>query len=154
MGIVLAAAPARPPGPLLPADRSPGRLRSYRPDVQGLRGIAALAVVAGAAGTPGTPGGVAGMDVLFVLTGFLLTATAEAELRRAGRIPLGRRWRRQARRALPEAALVVAMTAVCAALLGPDPDRLTGTALRHLWPVLAAVPLVLLWPAVLAALPR
>ena len=75
-----------------------------RRDIQGLRALAVLAVIgAHAAGWP--RGGVAGVDVFFVISGFVITGMLLREQRKDGRIRLARFYGRRARRLVP-AALV------------------------------------------------
>src|SRR3978361_469438 len=56
------------------AGRSAGRLRAFRPDLQGPRALAVLAVVAYHAGVPGITGGFVGVDIFLVISGFLITS--------------------------------------------------------------------------------
>jgi peptidoglycan/LPS O-acetylase OafA/YrhL len=91
----------------------------FRRDLEGLRGVAVLAVVLFHAGVPFLPGGYVGVDVFFVLSGFLITGLLWGELERAGRVSLRRFWARRARRLLPVALLVVLVTAVAAHVLLP-----------------------------------
>ncbi|MCB9373904.1 MAG: acyltransferase [Microthrixaceae bacterium] len=82
----------------------------YRPEIDGLRALAVVAVVAYHAGVPGFGGGFVGVDVFFVLSGFLITGLLADEVRRSGRVSLAGFYGRRARRLLPVAALVTAAT--------------------------------------------
>ncbi|GAA4368790.1 acyltransferase family protein [Nocardioides caricicola] len=78
-----------------------------RLDIQGLRAIAVLAVVADHAGLSGFTGGYVGVDVFFVVSGFLITGLLLRESERDGRISLTGFYARRARRILPAATLVL-----------------------------------------------
>ncbi|SDJ88342.1 Peptidoglycan/LPS O-acetylase OafA/YrhL, contains acyltransferase and SGNH-hydrolase domains [Nocardioides sp. YR527] len=100
-----------------PTSRPAKRLRG---DVQGLRAVAILTVLAAHAGVSWFAGGFVGVDVFFVISGFLITQQLVGELGRTGRISLRRFYARRARRILPAATLTLAVTVVAAvALLGP-----------------------------------
>lgn len=95
----------------------------YRPDIDGLRAIAILTVVAYHAGVPGVSGGFVGVDVFFVLSGFLITSLLYQELERTGRISIINFYARRVRRLLPALAATVLLTAVVACfVLIPDPE--------------------------------
>jgi peptidoglycan/LPS O-acetylase OafA/YrhL len=79
---------------------------AYRPDIDGLRAIAVLGVVFFHAGLR-FPGGYVGVDVFFVISGFLITSLLLKELRQ-GTFSLLNFWERRARRILPALAVVVA----------------------------------------------
>jgi len=81
--------------------------------LDGLRAIAVALVLAQHGGIPGMSGGFLGVDVFFVLSGFLITSLLLDELGRTGRIQLTGFWIRRARRLLP--ALVLMVLAVGAA---------------------------------------
>ena len=70
---------------------------SYRPDIDGLRAIAVAIVVAFHAGVPGVGGGFVGVDVFFVISGFLITGLLVEELRQTGSISLSRFYARRER---------------------------------------------------------
>ena len=82
----------------------------HRGDVQGLRAIAVLAVIAAHAAVPGFGGGFVGVDVFFVLSGFLITRLILASIVADGRFRLGAFYARRARRILPAATVVLALT--------------------------------------------
>lgn len=98
--------------------------RSGIPALDGLRAIAVALVLIGHGGIPGVSGGFIGVDVFFVLSGFLITSLLLDELGRTGRIELAGFWIRRARRLLPALVLMVLTVAAARQLL---PDRsLTG----------------------------
>ena len=80
------------------------------PALDGIRALAVALVLADHGGIPGVPGGFIGVDVFFVLSGFLITSLLLDELGRTGRIDLPGFWVRRARRLLP--ALIVMVMAV------------------------------------------
>jgi peptidoglycan/LPS O-acetylase OafA/YrhL len=82
----------------------------HLPVLDGLRGVAVVAVVAFHAHW--LIGGYLGVDVFFVLSGFLITRLLLAEHDRTGRIDLRRFWSRRARRLLPALLIVIAVAAV------------------------------------------
>lgn len=91
---------------------------TYRPAIDGLRAIAVLAVVAYHAGLP-IPGGFVGVDVFFVISGYLITAILHRELRETGRINYRAFYGRRFRRIFPALIVVVASTMTLASALGP-----------------------------------
>jgi peptidoglycan/LPS O-acetylase OafA/YrhL len=91
--------------------------RQFRPDVEGLRAVAIVLVVLYHAHASLTPGGYVGVDVFFVLSGFLITSQLVRELRTEGRISFPAFYARRARRILPAAMLTLIVTAVASALL-------------------------------------
>lgn len=152
----------------------------HRRDIEGLRAIAVLIVVAYHAGFPGWSGGFVGVDVFFVLSGFLITSLLINERETDGRIALRSFYARRIRRLLPISS-VVAVTAVIAALavlpstsfssLGTDvaaaagffvnivfaargTDYLAGDAdpsvLQHYWSLAVEEQFYVLWPGIIA----
>ena len=90
---------------------------THRADIQGLRAVAVLLVVAAHAGIGFVSGGFVGVDVFFVLSGFLITGLLLAEARRNGSVSLGGFYVRRARRILPAAMLTLVSTDIAAYLL-------------------------------------
>ncbi|MEO3747221.1 acyltransferase [Plantactinospora sp. B5E13] len=84
----------------------------HRTDLLGLAALGALPLLLVAVGPDVVPGGPVGVDVLFVLVGFLVTATLLAEWNRAGQVGLTTFYARCARRLLPTAVLVLAGSAL------------------------------------------
>ena len=94
-----------------------------RTDIEGLRAIAVLAVLLFHAGVPGVGGGYVGVDVFFVVSGFLITSLLVAEKTDTGKVSLGAFYARRARRILPVSALVAVAT-LCASWIWLEPLRL------------------------------
>lgn len=79
--------------------------QKYRPEIDGLRAVAVLLVVFYHAGF-GVPGGFIGVDVFFVISGFLITSLIVKDIQ-GGRFSLVQFWERRARRILPALFVVV-----------------------------------------------
>ncbi|MDN6303819.1 MAG: acyltransferase, partial [Brachybacterium sp.] len=151
----------------------------FRPDIQGLRAIAVMLVVLFHSGVQTLSGGYVGVDVFFVISGFLITTHLLETLARDGRISFGRFYAKRARRILPAALLVAALSLVAAwiwmsplllrsvvngaiatALYVPnfffalqDTDYLaetTPSVFQHYWSLGIEEQFYLVWPALLA----
>jgi peptidoglycan/LPS O-acetylase OafA/YrhL len=82
----------------------------FRPDIEGLRAVAIGAVLLFHAGVGWAQGGFIGVDVFFVISGFLITGLLVREWERSGRIDLVAFYARRFRRLLPAALLVIVVT--------------------------------------------
>ncbi|MFK3985108.1 SGNH hydrolase domain-containing protein [Micromonospora sp. NPDC050397] len=153
----------------------------FRADIEGLRGVAVLLVLLGHAGLPLLPGGFVGVDVFFVISGFLITGLLLGELRRTGRISLAHFYARRARRLLPAAGVVIVASLLLTYLFLPRirwsdtiGDALASTLyamnwrlaersadylradqapsiLQHYWSLAVEEQFYLLWPLLLVA---
>ena len=115
----------------------------YLPALDGIRALAVLAVVLYHAGALWLPAGFLGVDVFFVVSGFLITALLVAERERAGGVELLAFWLRRARRLLPALALLLAVTTIYAVI------ALGDQLLTHLREVLAATVYITNWDLIL-----
>ena len=156
----------------LPASNS-GRL-GYIPALDGLRGVAVLLVMLHHAVVPGFVGGALGVDIFFVLSGFLITALLVGEYQQHGRIALLPFYRRRILRLLPALVLVL-LVAVGISMLFRSPEvralaqsgamfsaasisnwaaisapELTGTMLAHTWSLGIEDQFYILWAPVAA----
>ncbi|MBS1888064.1 MAG: acyltransferase [Actinobacteria bacterium] len=91
--------------------------RRFRPDIEGLRAVAIVAVLLCHAGVPFLAGGYVGVDVFFVISGFLITRLLVGELDRSGTISLRGFYARRAKRLLPLSAVLLAAVGVLSMLL-------------------------------------
>lgn len=91
-----------------------GATTQYRPDIDGLRAIAITAVVAFHAGLKGVTGGFIGVDIFFVLSGFLITSMLFKEAELTGKINLQEFYARRVRRLLPASSLVLVISVLLA----------------------------------------
>jgi len=154
----------------------------YMPGIDGLRAIAVLAVFVYHFHNGGgwLPGGFLGVDVFFVISGYLITSLLLSEFRREGRVDLVRFWLRRARRLLPAVGVLIAVVMILAVFFDfGQISRLRGDALasmgyvtnwelifshqsyfeqfarpslfRHLWSLAVEEQFYLLWPLVFAA---
>lgn len=98
-----------------------------RTDIEGLRAIAVLAVLLFHAGVPGLAGGYVGVDVFFVVSGFLITSLLVTEKESSGSISLSSFYARRVRRLLPVSAVVAIFTLI-ASWIWLEPLRLRGLA--------------------------
>ena len=150
----------------------------YVAALDGVRAIAVGAVLLYHGGVSIAPGGFLGVDMFFVLSGFLITSLLITERAATGRIDLFQFWLRRARRLLPAAFLLIAVTALVAAIFLPaDAVRTRGDAiasffyvnnwhqvlsqqsyfetfqrpslLQHLWSLAVEEQFYLLWPLAL-----
>jgi peptidoglycan/LPS O-acetylase OafA/YrhL len=87
---------------------------ALRLDIEGLRAVAILLVVAFHAGVPGFGGGYIGVDVFFVLSGYLITGLLRREYANRGRIRLADFYARRIRRLLPASCAVLIATIIAA----------------------------------------
>ncbi|MEO3763417.1 acyltransferase family protein [Streptomyces sp. B5E4] len=99
------------------------RRPAFRPDVEGLRAVALGLVLLYHAGVPWFPGGYVGVDVFFVVSGFLITGLLLSGAERHGAVSLLRFYGRRARRLLPAAAVVVLAVCLAAVQWMPPLER-------------------------------
>jgi hypothetical protein len=95
----------------------------FRPDVEGLSAVAVGAVLLYHAGVPFAPGGYVGVDVFFVISGFLITGLLVRELESRGTVSLARFYSRRAKRLLPLTVVVLGVVVLLSWLLF-DPVRI------------------------------
>jgi peptidoglycan/LPS O-acetylase OafA/YrhL len=118
-------------------DTASARNLAHRDDIQGLRAIAVLTVIASHAGVPFLPGGFVGVDVFFVISGFLISQLLFREVERSGRVSIPGFYARRARRILPAATLVTIATVLATAFWLSAIDLLE-VAKDSLWAVFFA----------------
>jgi peptidoglycan/LPS O-acetylase OafA/YrhL len=105
----------------------------YLPGIDALRALAVLVVFFYHSSVGWMPGGFLGVDVFFVISGYLITSLLLREFRRGGHVRLGRFWLRRARRLLPAVGVLIAVTMIAAAIVEPDRiEQLRGDAIASL----------------------
>jgi peptidoglycan/LPS O-acetylase OafA/YrhL len=106
----------------------------YMPGIDAMRALAVLAVFGYHAGLGWVPGGFLGVDVFFVISGYLITSLLLREFRSTAHIAIGRFWLRRARRLLPAVGVLIAVVMIVSAIAEPDKiDTIRGDALSSLF---------------------
>lgn len=113
-----------------------------RPDLQGLRAIAVLLVIAFHAGAP-LPGGFVGVDIFFVISGFVITLSILRSVTPSGKVPIREFLIRRFRRLFPTLVLVVTATLLISGLVLFPLDPLRDTSITALASVLSVANVVL-----------
>ena len=108
--------------------RGQGRVQAYRADIDGLRGLAVLSVIFHHYLVPGFRGGFVGVDVFFVISGFLIAARVERDIA-ASRFSLLAFYERRIRRILPALFLMYALFLILACWVYFPPELHFQTAL-------------------------
>jgi peptidoglycan/LPS O-acetylase OafA/YrhL len=165
-------------------DQRGGPSIAYQPALDGLRAVAVGAVMLYHGGVTWMRGGFLGVDVFFVLSGYLITTLLLAEWGRRGSIDLAAFWARRARRLLPALGLVLVGVAAYAAFVA-EPSTLASlrgdalaaigyaanwrfvlsgqsyfeqfaspSPLRHMWSLAIEEQFYLLWPFIVWVLAR
>lgn len=109
---------------------------TFRPDIEGLRAVAILLVVTTHAGVPWLPGGFIGVDVFFVLSGFLITSKLANEAAAIGKVDLLQFYVRRLRRLLPALLLMLVVVGLASTwLLSPVElgPQLVAARMAALW---------------------
>jgi len=151
----------------------------YMPGLDGVRAIAVIAVILYHANLPLSDGGYLGVEVFFVLSGYLITSLLLLDWLDDGKIAFGNFWLRRARRLLPALWLLLLVVPVWARFVAPDglprlrTDVLAALTystnwvyilrkvsyfeqfgrpplLRHLWSLAVEEQFYLLWPGTFA----
>lgn len=106
-------------------------MKQYRPDIDGLRAIAVLSVVIYHFNKTWMPGGYTGVDIFFVISGFLITRNIWGEMER-GDFSFSRFYVRRIKRIAPAFLAMLAITVAAGALL-LLPDALLELAKSAVW---------------------
>jgi len=101
---------------------------TLRSDIQSLRALAVALVVAAHAHVPGLSGGYVGVDVFFVLSGYLISGLILREIESTGRFDPGRFYAKRLKRLLPAMLLVYVCTAIAARLVVSPQQQISASA--------------------------
>ncbi len=154
----------------------------YLPGLDGMRALAVVAVIIYHTNNGWLPGGFLGVEVFFVISGYLITLLLIGEHEKTGRIDLKQFWMRRARRLLPALFLMMTLLMIYSAIFERDTlgklrgDVIAGVAyitnwyqiwigagytalldfapLRHLWSLAVEEQFYLFWPLIMLALMR
>ena len=101
---------------------------NYRPDIDGLRALAVVAIIVHHFNERWLPSGFLGVDVFFVISGFVISGSIAGRAQQPLGTFLGDFYRRRIQRLIPALVVCVAVTALLICLVNPDPrtSLLTG----------------------------
>ena len=105
------------------------KTRDRAPGLDGVRALAVLIVIGFHEGASGLSGGFLGVDIFFVLSGFLITDLLVSGYDRAGRMDLAGFWTRRARRLLPALAVMLVVVTAAATVIEPGQEASLRPAL-------------------------
>ena len=105
------------------------KTRDRAPGLDGVRALAVLTVIGFHEGASGLSGGFLGVDIFFVLSGFLITDLLVARYDRTGRLDLTGFWTRRARRLLPALAVMLVVVTAAATVIEPGQEASLRLAL-------------------------
>jgi len=105
-------------------DPSTRKSEGFRADIEGLRAVGILLIVGYHAGIPGFSGGFIGVDVFFVVSGYLITRRLLADSAASGSVAFGTFWARRIRRLVPGLGLMVPATLIASFLIVAPFDML------------------------------
>lgn len=97
----------------------------FRTDIEGLRAVAILLVIGAHFAIPGMQAGFVGVDIFFVISGYLITSILLREHKETGKIALSRFYANRFRRLFPALALMLIITSFAAYNLLPNTQNLT-----------------------------
>src|SRR4051794_37612076 len=117
--VSMPAAPRPQPAPAATTTTTSRPTGALRVEIQALRAVAVALVVVYHLWNSAVPGGFVGVDVFFVISGFLITSLLLREVERTGRISLRDFWARRARRILPAALVVIGACLAATAIWVP-----------------------------------
>ncbi|SDM12647.1 acyltransferase family protein [Maricaulis salignorans] len=163
------------------SDTHPGTTSNYRPDIDGLRALAVMAVVLFHIDKTWVPGGFIGVDIFFVISGFLITGNITSDIGQ-GRFSIAEFYQRRIKRIIPALVALILVTLVAGQIImlpadfkdlslssvfsvlslanfyflfsvdtGYFADDSTTIPLLHLWTLGVEEQFYLLWPLILAA---
>ena len=166
------------PLPKIEAEPAPSKKAWRAPGLDGVRALAVLSVLAFHESLPWIKGGFLGVDVFFVLSGFLITDILAGKFGRDGKVGLSTFWQRRARRLLPALGLMLLVVTAAVTVLEPSqrntlPPALLGAVsytsnwwqafahvsyfslygpppvFQHLWSLAVEEQFYLIWPLML-----
>ena len=122
-----------PIGPSTTGNRTRASKHGYRPEIDGLRAFAVVAVIINHFNKDLLPGGYLGVDIFFVISGFVITSSLAGRESKNFLDFLSGFYERRIRRLVPALVIFVLITSVLISLFNPEPGVVLGTGWRSLF---------------------